>query len=102
MIGGLFLVDTEGASRSMVNPRHGSFSSVVSCVWKQTNKNTGKFPGSLEEMLAFVSYLPLCGNGRVRGDGIIPCDIATLDGSTMVELPTSKHSGEPFSLLCKG
>ncbi|CAM9592814.1 unnamed protein product [Ascophyllum nodosum] len=53
----------------------------------------GKFPGSLEEMLAFVSYLPLCGNGRVRGDGIIPCDIATLDGSTMVELPTSKHSG---------
>lgn len=54
---------------------------------------SGKFPGSVEEMLAFVSYLPLCGDGGSRGDGIIPLDVATLEGSTVVELPTSKHSG---------
>ncbi len=53
----------------------------------------GKFPGSVEEMLAFVSYLPLCGDGGSRGDGIIPLDVATLAGSTVVELPASKHSG---------
>ena len=53
----------------------------------------GKFPGSVEEMLAFVSYLPLAGDGCARGDGIIPRDVAILEGSTIVELPTSKHSG---------
>ena len=45
-------------------------------------------------MLAFVSYLPLCGNGGSRGDGIIPLEVALLEGATQVELPTSKHSGQ--------
>ncbi|CAM9915206.1 unnamed protein product, partial [Hapterophycus canaliculatus] len=54
---------------------------------------TWKFPGSVEEMLAFISYLPLCGDGGSRGDGIIPLDVATLEGSNVVELSTSKHSG---------
>ncbi|CAB1120251.1 unnamed protein product [Ectocarpus sp. CCAP 1310/34] len=53
----------------------------------------GKLPGSVEEMLAYVSYLPLCGDGGSRGDGIIPLDVAVLEGSTVVELPSSKHSG---------
>lgn len=53
----------------------------------------GKFPGSVEEMLAFVSYLPLAGDGGARGDGIIPREAAVLEGSNVVELPTSKHSG---------
>ncbi|CAN0014291.1 unnamed protein product, partial [Scytosiphon promiscuus] len=44
------------------------------------------------EMLAFISYLPLCGDGGSRGDGIIPLDVATLEGSNVVELSTSKHS----------
>lgn len=54
---------------------------------------TGKFPGGLEEMLAFVSYLPLSGRGEASGDGIIPRDIAVLEGSKVVELPTCKHAG---------
>eukprot|EP00752_Nemacystus_decipiens_P010496 g9351.t1 len=53
----------------------------------------GSFPGGVEEMLAFISYLPLCGDGASRGDGIIPVEVALLEGSTQVELPTSKHSG---------
>lgn len=48
-------------------------------------------------MLAFVSYLPLSGDGGACGDGIIPRNVATLEGSTIVELPSSKHSGR-FSL----
>lgn len=54
---------------------------------------SGKLPGSLQEMLSYISYLPLCGDGGSRGDGIIPLDVATLEGSMVVELPTSKHSG---------
>ncbi|CAM9776310.1 unnamed protein product [Pylaiella littoralis] len=53
----------------------------------------GELPGSLQEMLSYISYLPLCGDGGSRGDGIIPLDVATLEGSMVVELPTSKHSG---------
>lgn len=58
---------------------------------------SGSFLGSVEEILAFVSYLPLCGDGASRGDGIIPLEVALLEGSTHVELPTSKHSGRRVS-----
>lgn len=59
---------------------------------------TGKFPGNVEEMLACVSYLPLSGDGGALGDGIIPREVAVLEGSTMIDLPTSKHSGALFEI----
>jgi hypothetical protein len=36
--------------------------------------------GDLESLLAYVSYLFLCGDGKVRGDGIIPVETARLMG----------------------
>lgn len=53
-------------------------------------------PGNIEEMLASVSYEPLCGDGESVGDGIIPIETALLEGSYMVEIPTSRHSGKFF------
>ncbi len=53
----------------------------------------GKLGGGLEESVAFISYLPLCGNGASVGDGIIPEEVAFLEGATHVRVPEAKHSG---------
>ncbi|CAM9398200.1 unnamed protein product [Chrysoparadoxa australica] len=53
----------------------------------------GKFSGEIEELLAFVSYLPLSGTGEGIGDGIIPSETAYLEGSDKIVLPRAKHSG---------
>lgn len=45
-------------------------------------------------MLASLSYSPLGGDGEAFGDGIVPYSVAALEGSNIVELPTSKHSGK--------
>lgn len=52
----------------------------------------GKLGGGLEESIAYISYLPLCGNGGTTGDGIIPEDVCFLDGAVHVRVPDVKHS----------
>mmetsp|Transcript_6584 Transcript_6584/g.17678 ORF Transcript_6584/g.17678 Transcript_6584/m.17678 type:complete len:351 (-) Transcript_6584:953-2005(-) len=46
----------------------------------------------IEELLAYASYLPLCGRGEEVGDGITPSSIAFLDGARRVVIPEAKHS----------
>lgn len=53
----------------------------------------GKIPGNFEEMLASFSYSPLSGDINDSGDGVVPFSISALEGSNIIELPTSKHSG---------
>lgn len=53
----------------------------------------GRFGGGLEESIAYISYLPLCGKGDAEGDGIIPESVAFLEGSTHVRVMEAKHSG---------
>jgi hypothetical protein len=52
----------------------------------------GKLGGGIEESVAYISYLPLCGNGETLGDGIIPEEIGLLDGAIHVRVPDAKHS----------
>lgn len=52
----------------------------------------GKIGGGIEESVAYISYLPLCGNGETVGDGIIPEEIAFLEGAVHVRVPDVKHS----------
>jgi len=47
---------------------------------------------SLDELIAYWSYLPLAGNGNLLGDGIIPWDISCLPSATQVRLDSVKHS----------
>lgn len=42
--------------------------------------------------MAYISYLPLCGTGETTGDGIIPEEVAFLDGAVHVRVPDAKHS----------
>lgn len=52
----------------------------------------GKLGGGIEESVAYISYLPLCGKGESVGDGIIPESIAFLEGAVHVRVPEAKHS----------
>jgi hypothetical protein len=52
---------------------------------------SGKLGLGLEESVAYISYLPLCGQGEVTGDGIIPEDIAFLEGAIQVRVPDVKR-----------
>lgn len=45
-----------------------------------------------QESVAYISYLPLCGTGETTGDGIIPEEVAFLDGAIHVRVPDAKHS----------
>jgi len=44
--------------------------------------------------VSFISYLPLCGRGDVVGDGIVPEEVAFLEGATHIRVPNVKHAGE--------
>jgi len=52
----------------------------------------GKLGGGLEASVAYISYLPLCGNGEATGDGIIPEEVCFLEGAVHVRVPDAKHS----------
>lgn len=52
----------------------------------------GDLVGGIEESVAYVSYLPLCGQGESMGDGIVPESIAFLEGAVQVRLPGVKHA----------
>lgn len=53
----------------------------------------GKVPsGVLEEMFAFVSYLPLCGQGTGIGDGVVPWETGILEGSESILLERTVHA----------
>mmetsp|Transcript_6225 Transcript_6225/g.8507 ORF Transcript_6225/g.8507 Transcript_6225/m.8507 type:complete len:329 (+) Transcript_6225:33-1019(+) len=47
----------------------------------------------LEQLVAYSSYLPLCGDGSANGDGIVPVDTATLEGAESIIIPGAKHAG---------
>ena len=42
--------------------------------------------GGIDGLLAFASYLPLCGDGGAEGDGITPLACAHLDGAEQREV----------------
>lgn len=43
-------------------------------------------------MLAYTSYVVLCGDGNAKGDGIIPVVSSFLPGAKEIVLEGSKHS----------
>lgn len=53
----------------------------------------GKLGTDIESSVAYVSYLPLCGKGETVGDGIVPAEIAFLEGARSIRLPNAKHAG---------
>ncbi|KAK4537009.1 hypothetical protein CDCA_CDCA10G3034 [Cyanidium caldarium] len=48
--------------------------------------------GKLEEAVAYTSYWPVCGRGRVAGDGIVPAKSAFLCGARAIVLADARHS----------
>eukprot|EP00468_Gymnochlora_sp_CCMP2014_P005742 CAMPEP_0167752152 /NCGR_PEP_ID=MMETSP0110_2-20121227/6972_1 /TAXON_ID=629695 /ORGANISM="Gymnochlora sp., Strain CCMP2014" /LENGTH=545 /DNA_ID=CAMNT_0007637721 /DNA_START=236 /DNA_END=1873 /DNA_ORIENTATION=+ len=50
---------------------------------------------AIESTLAFVSYLPLCGNGNADGDGIVPLETGVIpgEGCEKVVINGARHSG---------
>uniref|UniRef100_A0A7S2UYV4 GPI inositol-deacylase n=1 Tax=Fibrocapsa japonica TaxID=94617 RepID=A0A7S2UYV4_9STRA len=53
----------------------------------------GAIGANVEEVLAYASYLPLCGKGEAHGDGIVPLQAAFLDDAERIIIPEAKHSG---------
>jgi len=53
----------------------------------------GLLDGNLENMVAFASYLSLCGDGYVKGDGIVPVESALLEGADRILIQETKHAG---------
>jgi len=69
----------------------------VCVVGNATRGNVGS-PSSLEALestVAFVSYLPLCGNGNSDGDGIVPIETGLLEDEKVrrIIIDGAKHTG---------
>jgi len=47
---------------------------------------------NLEEMIAYASYWPVCGRGRVAGDGIVPACSSFMRGAQAILLADARHS----------
>ncbi|CEM09753.1 unnamed protein product [Vitrella brassicaformis CCMP3155] len=67
---------------------HINYNSVVGASVKG-----GLGEGGLEGLLAYASYLALCGEGDTTGDGVVPQSTALLPGSSTMVLEDVKHSG---------
>lgn len=48
--------------------------------------------GNVAENVAYWSYLAVCGNGEVDGDGVTPVQAAFIDGAHKIVVPQCKHS----------
>lgn len=83
---------TRGLLRYVTDNFPGAYHPEIKYITVCGTSTPGDIVGGIEKSVAYVSYLPLCGEGESIGDGIVPEAIAFLDGSVQVRIPGVKHA----------